>query len=213
MASELERAAAEEIAHAAWDVVADALSLALLECRTAIYRHRIVSSRTASSYLNAVAVSFVDLVDSTAWAQRLSLRDHAIFPARFEEDVWNLAAAHNARVVKLIGDEVMFVARSAHAAVMIASGLCDAVADDAELPAARGAIGFGTTLSRDGDYFGAIVNVVSRCVKRAPTGGIVVTNEARQELDETNSPVQLDALGGHEIRGVDPMIDPFLVRT
>jgi adenylate cyclase len=161
-----------------------------------------------------VAVGFVDLVDSTAWAERLSLIEHAAALARFERSAWNLTVEQGGRLVKLIGDEVMFVAPTVLDATTIALGICRAAAADADLPAARGAIGFGPALSRDGDYFGPLVNVVSRCVKLAPPGGVVLTGEARSRVDATPHAARphLEEFGTHRVRGVDTPVELFVSR-
>ncbi len=68
-----------------------------------------------------VGLGFVDLVGSTPWASDLSLKDQALALAGFETAAWDIASAHDGRVVKLIGDEAMFLAptgpaRGAHRA-------------------------------------------------------------------------------------------------
>ncbi|HEV2369267.1 MAG TPA: hypothetical protein VGR90_05295, partial [Acidimicrobiales bacterium] len=128
------------------------------------------------------AVAFVDLADSTAWTERLTLRDHAIALGRFDTMAWDLAVASGARVVKMIGDEAMIVAPDASSLVGAATALCAAVHEDADLPDARGAVGFGPVFTRDGDYFGPVVNLASRCVKLADPGSVVVTEETRAAL-------------------------------
>ena len=59
------------------------------------------------------AVGFVDLVGFTALLGRLPAEELATFLGRFEADAHDVVAHHGARVVKLIGDEVMFVATDA----------------------------------------------------------------------------------------------------
>ena len=56
-----------------------------------------------------VALAFVDLVSSTAWAESVDLAVHAEALRRFEMQSSTLAADHGARLVKLIGDEAMVV--------------------------------------------------------------------------------------------------------
>lgn len=133
-----------------------------------------------------LAVGFVDLAGSTAWSEELSLRDHAVALARFDAAAWNAAVTHGARVVKMIGDEAMFVAADPAGLVRAALELCRIVHDDPDLPESRGAISYGSVLSRDGDYFGSIVNLASRCVRLARPGSVVVTDNARHELEASD---------------------------
>ena len=68
-----------------------------------------------------VALGFVDLVGSTAWAQSLDLRDQSLALTRFESAAWTSAVLAGGRVVKTIGDEVFFAAPTAEAACRIAA--------------------------------------------------------------------------------------------
>ena len=83
-----------------------------------------------------VALGFVDLVGSTAWAQSLPLRDQNLALTRFESAAWSSAVLAGGRVVKTIGDEVFFVAPSPDAACRIAIEVCQAAAADHVLPPA-----------------------------------------------------------------------------
>jgi adenylate cyclase len=130
-----------------------------------------------------VAVGFVDLVGSTAWAEQLSLRDQSLALSRFESAAWSSAVQTGGRVVKMIGDEVFFTAPTVDAACRIGTEVCQAAAADPQLPPARGAVGWGVVNPREGDYFGPLVNLVSRLVKAADPGTLVVTREVADGLD------------------------------
>lgn len=129
-----------------------------------------------------VGIAFVDLVGSTAWAESLSRRDHSLALSRFESAAWAAAVTAGGRVVKLIGDEAFVAASSAEAACRIAVEVCAAVAADGVLPPARAAVGYGPVTGREGDYFGPLVNVVSRAVKAAAPGAVVATVDAVGQL-------------------------------
>jgi adenylate cyclase len=157
-----------------------------------------------------VGVAFVDLVGSTDWSAALSLRDHALALARFESAAWDIATIHGGRVVKLIGDEAMVVAPSAETVCRISVELCAAVAEDPGLPGARGCVGIGTVVSRDGDYFGPLVNLVARAVKVAPDGSVVATDDARRQLPDTGA-WRVTDVGEHPLRGIDTPVRLFVV--
>jgi adenylate cyclase len=177
---------------------------------------RSVAERTLEGDERAVTVGlgFVDLVGSTAWAGGLTLKEHAMALGGFEAAAWDIASRHNGRVVKLIGDEAMFLAPSGVDTTRIARELCRAVADDAALPEARGAVGYGTVGARDGDYFGPLVNLVARAVKVADPGWVVVTETVRDQLGD--SPVrerwEIAELSAPELRGVGEPGRLFAVR-
>ena len=79
----------------------------------------------------------------------------------------------DARVVKTIGDEVMVVGNDVQALVDWAVGF---VGLFEERPEPRIGVHVGTTLYRDGDYFGREVNLASRVVARARGGEVLVSD-------------------------------------
>jgi adenylate cyclase len=131
-----------------------------------------------------VALGFVDLVGSTRWAEGLSLRDQSLALSRFESAAWSSAVLAGGRVVKMIGDEVFFAAPTADAACRIGLEVCQAAADDPLLPPARGAIGYGLVTPREGDFFGPLVNLISRLVRLASPGELVTTESTAETLSD-----------------------------
>ena len=156
-----------------------------------------------------VALGFVDLVGSTAWAQRLSLRDQNLALARFESAAWSSAVLAGGRVVKTIGDEVFFAAPSADAAVRIGTEICRAAEEDEVLPPARGVVGFGLATPREGDYFGPFFNQLSRMVKVGQPGQLVVTDSAAAELSAEDWSLHEIDLG--QLRGIPGSTKAFVV--
>jgi adenylate cyclase len=132
-----------------------------------------------------VGIGFVDLVGSTEWSSALSLEEHADALTRFESAAWDFATANHGRVVKLIGDEAMFVAPTGIDATRIARELCRFARRERSLPEARGATGYGPVGSRDGDYFGPLVNLVARALQLGQPSSVVVTAEVRSELEHS----------------------------
>jgi class 3 adenylate cyclase len=120
------------------------------------------------------SVGFADLVDSTGFAQQLDFGalSHALgeFDARASE----LVVANGGRVVKLIGDEIMFVANEPIAAAQIAFALVDEFANHDVLPPVRTGIASRDVLIRDGDCSGPVVNLAARAVKLAAPSTLVV---------------------------------------
>jgi adenylate cyclase len=156
-----------------------------------------------------VALGFVDLVGSTAWAQRLSLRDQNLALARFESAAWSSAVLNGGRVVKTIGDEVFFAAPTADAAVRIGTEICQAADEDEVLPPARGVVGFGQATPREGDYFGPLVNQLSRMVKVGQPGQLVVTDAAAAQLSADEWSLHEIDLG--ELRDIPGSVKAFVV--
>jgi class 3 adenylate cyclase len=96
----------------------------------------------------------------------------------------------------------MIVSASAESTSQIALALCAAVAGDGSLPGARGCVGFGDVTARGGDYVGPLVNLVSRAVKVAREGTVVVTTAVRDRLPEQWHSRLVD-IGSHTLRGIE----------
>ena len=163
-----------------------------------------------AGHSEVVALGFVDLVGSAAWAEGLSLRDHSLALSRFESAAWSSAVLAGGRVVKTIGDEVFFAAPSVEVACRIGIEVCRAAAADPLLPPARGAVGFGAVTPREGDYFGPLVNLVSRLVKVAEPGEMAVTEEAAAALPVDGWAVR--ELDPQLLRGLEHPVRVFAVR-
>ncbi|HXA74414.1 MAG TPA: adenylate/guanylate cyclase domain-containing protein [Acidimicrobiales bacterium] len=169
----------------------------------------VVDARFSGANAELVALGFVDLVGSTAWAQGLSLRDQSLALARFESAAWSSAVLSGGRVVKMIGDEVFFAAPTAEVACRIGIDIIRAAAEDEVLPTARGVVGVGYATPREGDYFGPLVNVLSRMVKVGQPGELVVTDAAAAQLSTNDW--KLRSLGLRELRGVPRPVKAFVV--
>ncbi len=90
--------------------------------------------------------------------------------SRFEELAHDIVTSMGGRVVKMIGDEAMFVVSSAADAARIGLALAEAYADDALLSDVRVALAIGPVLLQDGDFYGPVVNLASRLVGIANPG-------------------------------------------
>ena len=128
------------------------------------------------------AVGFADLVGYTALSQQLSEHALAAVVGRLEELAYDIVAAAGGRVVKTIGDEVMFVVGDPLTAVRIGLSLAEAYADDDLLSEVRVGVASGPVLARDGDYFGPVVNLASRLVGVAYPGTVLVSADTHDAL-------------------------------
>jgi adenylate cyclase len=147
-------------------------------------------------------------VGSTAWAQEVNLREQNLALTRFESAAWSSAVLAGGRVVKTIGDEVFFAAPTADAACRIGTEVCQAAADDLLLPPARGAVGIGAAIPREGDYFGPLVNLLARLVKVGAPGEVVVTEATAADLDP--DAWSLDPLEPADLRGIEGPVRVFV---
>ena len=131
-----------------------------------------------------VTVGFLDLVGFTSRSLQVSVTDLASMIDRFESMAYDLVAIHGGRTVKMIGDEVMFVADDPANAAFIALDLLEAVRDDPVLPDGRAALATGVALSRDGDYFGPVVNLASRLAEIARPKTVLADEQCSTQLED-----------------------------
>lgn len=131
-----------------------------------------------------VVVGFADLVGFTALAQQVTDQELAEVVDQFERLAYDVVVTGGGRVLKMIGDEVMFVVDDPVAAAEIALGLADASRDAAELSDVRVGLAIGGVVEREGDAFGATVNLASRATAIAYPGTVVVSPELRAALAE-----------------------------
>lgn len=136
-------------------------------------RRTIVGDADEGYETQQMCVGFVDLVGSTALAQRLSTRELGAVLTEFEHTAADLITAGGGRVVKLIGDEVMYIAAEEVNACTIALSLTAALSDHPRVPPVRAGVAGGGLLLRDGDVFGPVVNLAARAVKVAAPREVV----------------------------------------
>jgi adenylate cyclase len=151
-----------------------------------------------------LAVGFADIVGFTAASSRLN----ALEVSQMAESLLKSAEAalpeHSARIVKSIGDAVMFWAPDLLSACAAAAGLLEA-ADGAGLPPLRVGVAFGPVLRAYADYFGRTVNIASRLSDVARTGEILVQRpeEPIQTTAWESRGLAVQEAGKKSLRGVD----------
>jgi adenylate cyclase len=147
-----------------------------------------------------LAIGFVDLVDFTYTSARLEADEFGSLLNRFESLAWDVVTEAGGQVVKLIGDEAMFVCPTPGEAARAALDVLDACAR-AALPRARGGLASGPLLHRDGDYFGPAVNLASRLTDQADPDTVLVDEDFRSQLDSA-ADFALERLGPRPLRGI-----------
>jgi class 3 adenylate cyclase len=128
-------------------------------------------------------VGFVDLSGFTSLTQMLTPDQLSGLLSEFSATVTDVVHADGGRVVKFIGDAVMWVSPTAQQLVQAAVDLVDHPrAREAGLQV-RAGLGYGPMLALNGDYFGNPVNLAARLVAAAEPGQILVSGDLHAELD------------------------------
>lgn len=128
------------------------------------------------------AVGFADLVGFTALSQQLDSGALAAVVDRFESVAYATVAEHGGRVVKMIGDEVMFTMDDPAAAAQCALDLSESYHDADDLSDVRVGVAYGTVIDREGDLFGPPVNLASRMTSIAYPGSVLVDEDLHELL-------------------------------
>jgi adenylate cyclase len=156
------------------------------------------------------SVGFADLVNFTALVRRLSERDLARLVSRFEALSADVITAHGGRLIKTVGDEVLFTTMGAAPAAAIALDLVETMTNDDVLPDVRCGMARGPIISRLGDVFGTTVNRASRLTAVAQAGSVLVDATMARELASLSG-FELTGQRRRLLRGVGP-VTPSLLR-
>ena len=155
-------------------------------------------------------VGFADLVSFTRLVRRLSERELARVVQRFEALASDVVTAHGGRVIKTVGDEILFVAMGAAPAAAIALDLVQAMAEDDVLPDVRVGMASGQVVSRLGDVFGTTVNRASRLTALAKPRTVLVDDAIAASLASTSG-FEMSPLWRRTLRGIGP-VTPWSLR-
>jgi adenylate cyclase len=163
-------------------IVPDVLAATWRRHLQAAIRRRLTIVEAGQGQLGVVG--FADLVGFTALSQQVGDDELATIVDQFEQLAFDVVTANGGRVVKMIGDEVMFTVDSAAGAAEIGLALAEGSRGADELSDLRVGLAAGPLLEREGDLYGPVVNLASRITALAYPGTIVVASSVRDELLE-----------------------------
>ncbi|MGY1811954.1 adenylate/guanylate cyclase domain-containing protein [Blastococcus sp. SYSU D00820] len=156
-----------------------------------------------------LAVGFADLVGYTSRSRGMGGRELGAMIEDFESTAAEVIARHAGRVVKTVGDGVLYTAATAVAAVEIGLELPGAwYAEDR--PPLRVGAAYGTVLTHLGDVYSPVVNLASRLTSLARPGTVLVDRELARQLRRLPA-YRVRPLRRVSVRGYDHL-QPWLVR-
>ncbi|MFB4282616.1 adenylate/guanylate cyclase domain-containing protein [Nonomuraea sp. MTCD27] len=147
-----------------------------------------------------MAVGFADLVSFTRRSRELDEKELARLVEGFESRASDVVASHGARLVKTLGDEVLFTAPTREGAAAVALDLVGA--DELRIGMA-----YGPVVSSMGDVFGTTVNLAARLTAIARPGTILVDAELAEGLDG----YELHKIRRRPARGLG-VVQPYVLR-
>lgn len=153
------------------------------------------------------AVGFVDIVGYTGTSKNLSDHELVDWVEYFEDELTRIVVDLGGRVIKTIGDELLFVADDLVAAAETALIATERGSDeDDKFPDVRAGLAYGEVVSRLGDVYGPTVNIASRLTSVARPGSVLVDRGAYEALSATLSEDQVDPETG-EIPAITKLIE------
>ncbi|MDT5146466.1 MAG: hypothetical protein QOC58_1111 [Mycobacterium sp.] len=156
-----------------------------------VHRHHLTSARTHfegvlrdTSASVVCGIGFADLSGFTVLTQALTPAQLSALLNEFAGAVSDVVHADGGRVVKFIGDEVMWVSASPERLARAAVDLVDHPRAREEGLRVRAGLAFGTVLAINGDYFGSPVNLAARLVAAAAPGQVLASSDLHRELPD-----------------------------
>ncbi len=145
-------------------------------------------------------VGFIDMTGYTRLSRNVELADLASLLDRFETVVLDAVVQHGGRVIKNLGDEILFVIEDPVSAAEATLQLLDDLAADDSLPPMHAGLAFGPVLYRGGDVYGPVVNVAARLSSLARKGTIRVDPAMADELGDAQQ-FHLSTRAPRHVRG------------
>ncbi|GAA1242828.1 adenylate/guanylate cyclase domain-containing protein [Prauserella halophila] len=148
----------------------------------AAYSARLLTTADEEPESRTEVVGFADMVGYTRMTRRVDEAELSAVLDRFESLASDIIADRHGRIVKMIGDEVLFVCDEPADAAEIALTLSERAGEDDELPHVRVGMAAGRVLGRFGDVYGQVVNLASRLTSLARPGTVLVDRDLGRDL-------------------------------
>lgn len=162
--------------------------------------------RSRTGTMEDVTVGFADLVGFTSFTEQANLSEFMAALTAFESQAQEVIVTNGGTLVKLIGDEVMFVAPTPASGVEIARRLATLPLAGEGPGSVRIGLSAGSVVATGGDYYGTIVNLASRAVQQADPDTIVVTAAV---ANGSHASSRFEPLGPRELRGISTPVELF----
>ena len=158
-------------------------------------------------------LGFVDMVSYTSSSTILGDALVGLIE-RFEEESRTAVIEEGGRVVKMIGDAVLYIADDLTTGLRVATTLIERLNADDEMLPVRASFVRGDVFSRSGDVFGPTVNLASRLVDIAPVGKILTdpATAAAIAAGKGGEGYSLEEFPTADLRGFGP-VSPYLLAT
>jgi adenylate cyclase len=163
----------------------------------------------ADLHTTLVTVGFADIVQFTALTNRLDHDRIGDLVEIFESRCADVVAGQRGRVIKSLGDAVLFVNEDPIRAYDTAEGIIAVIGRDQRMPDVRVGLSTGSVVTRLGDVFGPPVNLAARLTGVARRNRIIVDGATAERLPEDQ--FEARPLPARPVRGFG-VVEPVAVR-
>ena len=156
-----------------------------------------------------LTVGFADIVSFTALSNEISEDRIGDLVEVFESRCADVVASQRGRVIKSIGDSVLFVNNDPIRAYDTAEGIIQVIGRDPRMPDVRVGLATGSVVMRLGDVFGPPVNLAARLTAVARRNRVIIDETTARRLPEDQ--FETRRLPARPVRGFGD-IEPLAVR-
>jgi adenylate cyclase len=156
-----------------------------------------------------LTVGFADLVSFTKLSNGLDEDTLGDLVETFESKAADIVAGLGGRVIKTLGDSVLFATENATAGVETALQIVDTIAVEDQLPDVRVGLASGPVVTRLGDVFGSPVNLAARLTSVARRNRVIIDQHTAVRLPRDRFEVR--ALTARPLHGFGS-VEPIAVR-
>ena len=156
-----------------------------------------------------VTAGFADLVNFSALSNEMDTNRLGELVEIFESRCGDVVASQEGRMIKTLGDSVLFVHADPERALDIACGLIEVIGGDSRLPDVRIGLATGPVVTRLGDVFGPPVNLAARLTALARRNRVLVDDATVAGLRPSTHEAR--RLTARPLRGFG-LVEPVAVR-
>ncbi len=175
----------------------------------AVARVEAMGAKDEDLHTVEVSVGFADIVSFTALSNRITREKLGDLVEVFESRCQDVVSRMGGRIIKSLGDSVLFVIDDADKSMAIAEGIINVVGRDPKMPDVRVGVASGPVVQRLGDVFGPPVNMAARLTAVARRNRIIIDQHTADKL----SPELYESrrLTARPVRGFG-LVEPLTVR-
>ena len=175
----------------------------------AVARIEALGAKEEDLHTTQLTVGFADIVSFTALSNEIGEDKVGDLVELFESRCSDVVAGQRGRVIKSLGDSVLFVNDDAIRAHDTAEGIINVIGRDPRMPDVRVGLASGLVVMRMGDVFGPPVNMAARLTAVARRNRIIIDAATAELLPEDQ--FETRRLPARPVRGFG-VVEPVAVR-